>query len=92
VLTTVLTPVHLLGRYCVKIFPEIPSRSFARKAIKREQITVNGEKVNSSKYVCTGDVISCAVDDRAPNKVFELELEVLYEDDHMAVVNKPAGM
>jgi len=40
----------------------------------------------------TGMVVSLLPQPIDKNKIYELELEIAYEDEHLAIVNKPAGL
>lgn len=66
--------------------------SHQAQAIKRQQILLNGEPTDSSRFVQTGDIITCSEDGRVPTKVYELQLAILHEDEHFAVIVKPAGL
>lgn len=59
----------------------------------QQKIFVNGEPQHNDFAVKTGDVITAALDDEQPNyPPQEGDLTVLYEDDHLIAVDKPAGM
>lgn len=71
------------------------SRSFIQKLFEKERIQVNGKICKEKKYKATaGDVV--VIDIPEPEKVGveaeDIPLEVVYEDDDLLVVNKPAGM
>ena len=69
-------------------------RSRVAAAHKAAQIRVNGEPAKPSLPLREGDVIDYAVSAR-PEIVVEAEelpLEIVFEDDELLVVNKPAGM
>lgn len=85
------TPARL-DRFCAHALDRIPSRAFARKVIKRGGVLLNGETVETSRFVREGDVVELIDTGRRPARVFELELSVLFEDEHFAVVDKPAGI
>ncbi len=78
--------------YAAIIFPTLPSRKAIKKAISREEITVNGLKTSTGYWVIPGDEVVLKESDVNPPKEYKLELLVVYEDDYMAVVNKPAGI
>lgn len=73
---------------------------FSRAAITslktREMgITVNGEHKTVRYVLCEGDVLRLLVEDTAPSpRIRESrgDIDVLYEDDAILAVNKPAGM
>ncbi len=78
--------------YSLKIFSEIPSKSGIKKAIKRGEILLNGEKTEQSAWVKHGETITLIDLQNNPPKVYELKLDVVFEDDCLAVINKPAGI
>lgn len=70
------------------------SRSYIQKLIKDEKVTVNG-RVEKGKYlVKLGDEITVEIPPAVELNVLpqEIPLEVVYEDQHLLVVNKPKGM
>jgi len=81
-----------LQEYAISIFPQITSRSALKKAIARERILINGDQASTANWIVEGQKIEL-LDDIIPNrKIFKFNLDVLYEDEHLAVVHKPAGI
>jgi len=80
---------HYLGAHA----PEL-SRTRAKEIIAEGLVTLNGERVKPSTKVTSGDVIEADVaEPRSPDAAPEdIPLEVVYEDDDVVVVDKPAGM
>src|SRR5260370_25148690 len=71
------------------------SRTRVQQLIAQEQVLVNDKKQKSSYAVESGDEISLMGAIKAPPLRAEAEdipLDIVYEDDSLAVVNKPAGM
>ena len=71
------------------------SRSKIQEGIKEGHVLVNGEEVKSNYKVRKGDMISIYLPEppRSDEVVAEdLPLNIVFEDDHLLVVNKPAGM
>lgn len=71
------------------------SRSKIQNAIKSGKVTVNGEEKKASYSLKIDDRIE--FENLIPEKIIELEpenipLEIVWEDENMAVVNKPSGM
>ena len=59
----------------------------------QDLIFVNGTPQHTDFAVQPGDVITVALDERSPDyPAQDGELTILYEDDHMLAVDKPAGM
>ena len=70
------------------------SRSLANEQIKAGQVLVNGQ-VKKAKYtVQAGDIVTYHVPEpEVLEYVAEnLPLEIIYQDEDVAVVNKPQGM
>lgn len=70
------------------------SRSALQKLLKEEKITVNGKPAAKSCKVKDGDVIEIELPepeplDAAPENI---PIDIVYEDEHLLVVNKPKGM
>ena len=59
----------------------------------QERICVNGVPQHNDYAVKTGDVITALLDEEEPQyPPQEGTLEILYEDEHLLAVDKPAGM
>jgi 23S rRNA pseudouridine1911/1915/1917 synthase len=70
------------------------SRRVIQKVIDADAVLVNGRPVKASYRVRTGDVVSVRLPE-LPDTTPEPEnipIEVVYEDEALTVVNKPAGM
>lgn len=70
----------------------IPSNSGIKKAIKRGQILTNGKIAKTGNWVSEGQVLDLIEDPNNKPKVYEFNLDVIFEDNHFAVINKPAGI
>ncbi len=84
-----------LNSLAPKIFKDLASKAKAKKAISAGELLVNGEAVNFDKRVFPGDEITFngyQPKGRVTMKVFPLDLEVLYDDAHIAAVHKPGGI
>jgi 23S rRNA pseudouridine1911/1915/1917 synthase len=73
------------------------SRSKLQNLIKSGLITVNKKKVKSSAKLTTGDLISFNFeninDDKPePPSQKNIKVEIIFEDEHLVVVNKPSGL
>ena len=70
------------------------SRSAASRLIFEGNVTVNGEPVKKNYKTEAGDLIVVLTDEPQPVDITpeDIPLEVVYEDDHLLVVNKPKGM
>lgn len=70
------------------------TRSAAAKLIDSGNVTVNGQPVQKSKTLLKGDIVIVDIMDPVDleAKPQDIPIEIVYEDDDLAVVNKPQGM
>lgn len=68
-----------------------PSRNSFKKAIRANRVLLNGIVADSSRMVKNGDTIEILQSDEVL-PVHNIKIEVIYEDEHMAIVVKPAGL
>jgi len=80
-----------LQEYAVSIFTSIQTRSGLKKAIKKGEIILDGEKAQTGDWIKPGQKIEVLKLSSENKKIFKLDIEVLFEDDHIAVVHKPPG-
>lgn len=83
------------GRLDVLIASDAISRSQAAKLIREGQVQVNGVVVTKPSFVPNiGDEVVLSVHEVADDapKAEDLPISVIYEDEALAVINKPAGL
>ena len=70
------------------------SRSMLQKLISEQKIMVNGKFAAKSYLVKTGDIIEIDVPEPVELDVVpeNIPVEIVYQDEHLLVVNKPKGM
>lgn len=69
------------------------SRSYAQTLIDEGYVLVNDEEVMKSKTVHVNDVVSVSLKEVSLELVpVFMNLDVLYEDEHLIVINKPSGL
>lgn len=71
------------------------SRSYAVKLIEKGKVSINGEPVTSKKRaVSEGDTITIEMPEPEALDIIaeDIPLDIVYEDDDVAVINKPRGM
>lgn len=79
--------------YGIDIFHSLSTKSSLKKAIKKGLITINGLPANTATYINGGEqIVLYEVEENFKKTTFELTLEVVYEDDFLAVINKPPGI
>lgn len=70
------------------------SRSYIQKLINDEYITVDKSSVKNSYRIKKGDFVE-VVEPEAEElelKPYPIDLDIIYEDSHIIVINKPAGL
>ena len=84
-------------------FMDGASTGFIYKMLRKKNIVLNGAKAKGDERVRSGDVIKLFLSDdtisgfqkakQAPVKIHSaFKPDIVYEDDHILIVNKPAGM
>lgn len=70
------------------------TRNKVQRAIEQGAVLVNGKKPRSSHQVSPGEIIHITLSKPPPQKAVReaIPLDILYEDEELLVVNKPAGM
>ncbi|PIB32274.1 RNA pseudouridine synthase [Gaetbulibacter sp. 5U11] len=82
-----------LQDYAVGIFKAALTKSALKKALKKQYVTVNGNIATSATYIHGGETICLTImQDAPPRKNFVFKLDVLFEDDYLAAIHKPAGL
>ena len=82
-----------LQEYGVGLFELIPTKSALKKALKKDQIEVDGKKATTATMITGGEtIIFTPADYNEANKRLDLNLEVLFEDEYLAAIYKPAGI
>jgi len=81
-----------LSDYVREAFPDLVSRNAAKKAIKTGAIQVNGKQAETGLWVRPGMRMDWYDLLPTPPKSYDLSLEIVHEDDHLAIVYKPAGL
>lgn len=86
------TPCERLDLYCSQ--NSDISRSQLQRLIKEGSITVNGKTAVCKQKVCVGDEVEILISE--PKKLdlepVDIPLDVVYEDEYFAVINKQQGL
>lgn len=82
-----------LDKY-ITSFVENATRTKVQKAIKEGHVLLNGEREKPSSIVQAGDIIEISLPKPPPPEVKpeKMELDIIYEDDDLLVVNKAPGV
>ncbi|MCZ4694893.1 RluA family pseudouridine synthase [Ancylomarina euxinus] len=86
------TPIRL-QEYGVGIFNAAITKSALKKALKKKYIRVDGHVATTATFIKGGETIDIFITEAIkPKKKLIFPLEVLFEDDYLAVIHKPAGI
>ena len=79
--------------YAVGIFKTIPTKSGIKKAIKKKLIFINDCIATTAQFMLGGEKITLYQSEISSDfKRLKFDLEVIFEDDYLAIINKPAGI
>jgi 23S rRNA pseudouridine1911/1915/1917 synthase len=85
-----------LDIFLTHMIENIPSRTFVKRLIDNESVTVNGKPSKTKYKVAVGDKIDVKIDASSlepPDLVAEkVALDIFYEDPDIVVINKPVGL
>ncbi|MDP2919791.1 MAG: RluA family pseudouridine synthase [Dehalococcoidia bacterium] len=90
---TVDQPGARLDKYLSEKCPEL-SRTQAQKLIEEGLVTVNGQLQKASYRLAAGAQVRVRIPPPAPSHLIaeDIPIPILYEDEDILVVDKPAGM
>ncbi|MCL2850831.1 MAG: RluA family pseudouridine synthase [Firmicutes bacterium] len=82
-----------LDTYLKNHFGDKHTRSQITNSINNGHTTLNGQKVKNGKIVERGDMILAQIENFDTPAIAEnIPLDIIYEDSHLLVINKPKGM
>lgn len=92
-----------LTKFCGRVLKEAPT-SFLYKMLRKKNITLNGKKAKGDEILCENDRIRFYLSDETfasfqrkddlsavTDNAFSYP-DIVYEDEHILIVNKPAGV
>lgn len=80
-----------LSELDITLIPQVVSKSQWKKLIKKNQVQVNGNIARTATLINPNDWVEIEWKNSKLAKIFPLEISVIYEDEYLAVVHKPAG-
>ncbi len=80
-----------LQEYAGTVFEKLQSRSAVKKAIAKNSLLINQQVAQTSNWIKAGQCIELIAHNTNPKKIFQLQLTVIFQDNDIAVINKPAG-
>jgi 23S rRNA pseudouridine1911/1915/1917 synthase len=81
-----------LGQYLIGAMAHLPTPSSVRKAFRRREVWVEGALASGRQPALAGSRVELLRPRRHPTRPFVHPMSVLFDDDHLAVVEKPAGL
>lgn len=93
----VVVPMELSGNRLDQVLAELApdySRSRLQQWIKQGAVTVNGQQLKPKDKVKVNDLIEvhAELESQGAWEAEEIPLDIVYEDEEIIVINKPAGM
>lgn len=88
-----------LDKFLAKYLNDAP-KSFIYKMLRKKNIKLNGQKAQGSEILAVSDCIRIFMSDETLDKFcsvkgvefFAGELNIVYEDKHVLIINKPRGL
>jgi len=80
-----------LSKYIIGVFPFLETGSAVKKAIKKNEIQINGRIGESGDWVKVGDILEYRTSFVKPASINPL-INVVHEDKHLLIINKPPGL
>lgn len=88
---SLIVPKQRLDHYLAERYPEI-SRAFLQKLCSNDQVLVNGKAEKSGYKLKKSDKVKVLYDLKSVGKIEPIELPIIYQDDDVIVIDKPAGV
>lgn len=87
-----------IDKFIQKALPGLP-KSMMYKLIRKKDIRLNGKRCEISSRLITGDTVSVFIHEKFAVHARDMsftaapaEIDIIYEDDNILVVSKPAGL
>ncbi len=78
--------------YCGPIFPSLGSKNAVKKAIKEGRLYLNNRECSTGDFVQSGDIVELRGHSVRKLKHYDYHVEIVFQDDHLMIVNKPGGI
>lgn len=94
---TFVIPAGLSGKRADAVLPDLLpelTRSRIKKLIEEKNILVDGSPIKPSRKLGPGETVHVTIPAPAPLEAApeDIQINVIYEDEYIAVIDKPAGM
>ncbi|WP_139959711.1 RluA family pseudouridine synthase [Flavicella sediminum] len=81
-----------LQDYPLGFFESITTKSSLKKVLKKKLVYLNKKQATTADFIQGGELLELYKDDQSTKTTIDLDLTVIYEDDYLAFINKPAGI
>lgn len=78
---------YLVGKSAI-----YPTRKGVKKALSRGSIELNGRLAQGFEFLVEGDRVVISPPKSMVTREYFCDVDILFEDEHLALVNKPAGL
>lgn len=78
--------------FAIGLFPQLKTKNSVKKAIKKERFLLNNELATSGRWVKLGDEIKLVDGIQNVPQAYDLVIDIVFEDNYLVIVNKPAGI
>ena len=92
IIVPTLDKTERLSDYLVGKFEIITTRKGIKKAINRKLVKVNGKVGYTGDHIRGGELIELYRPKQKENIRIDVNVPILYEDEYLAVIHKPAGL
>ena len=85
---------NLTINYILRNKLQISSRLFV-KLLKNKLVYINGKSCDTRNIACIGDIVSIDLNYKEDNSnivATNMPLDIIYEDNYLLILNKPAGI
>jgi len=81
-----------LQEYAPQVLTLLPTRSGVKKALKRQEILIDGKPATSARIMQEGMTLELLEGESISSRIYRIDLPILFEDEYLAIINKPAGI
>ncbi len=87
-------PAMRADKAVATFFSSEVSRSRLEESFKLERVKIDGSPIKKNYKLSAGETLEIELPEPLPSEVagVDIPVEILYEDEHIVLVNKPAGM
>lgn len=78
--------------YALTVFTDIPTKSAMKKAIKKSSFLIENKPIQTGTIIKAGQTIVRVDTEKVPEKFYRIDIQIVHEDEHIAIINKPAGI